>query len=130
MRKKTILVIDDEPAISKMIKRLLERENYKVDTAIDGDEAMLLLSRNIYDMIITDIIMPKKEGIEVITSVKKLYPGTKIIAMSGGGRFAPEGYLKAADILGADKIFKKPFDHKEMLRTVNTLLNDAGTIKM
>jgi YesN/AraC family two-component response regulator len=66
--------------------------------------------------------MPRKEGIEIITAIRKDYPQIKIIAMSGGGRFTPEGYLRSAKILGADRIFTKPFNHREMMTAIDELI--------
>ncbi|NPA36570.1 MAG: response regulator [Chlorobi bacterium] len=120
---KKILIIDDEPEITRMLKRLFERAGFKVQSASNGEDAMFMIAENNFDLVVTDIIMPKKEGIETITSIKKDFPDIKIIAMSGGGRYSPEGYLKSAKMLGADKIFKKPFDHKEILLTVERMLD-------
>jgi len=118
---KKILVIDDEPVIVKMLRRLLTKEGYEVHTASNGEEAVALMRNNNFHVVVTDIIMPKIEGIEMITTVKRDYPSVKIIAMSGGGRLMPAGYLKSAKILGADKVFTKPFDHREMLEAVKEL---------
>ena len=75
------------------------------------------------DLVITDLIMPEQEGLETITSLKKEYPGIKIIAISGGGRIGPEAYLPAAQELGADRVFSKPFDVRELAETVKELLS-------
>ena len=119
---KKVLIIDDEQAIRHMVKRLVEKAGYAVEVASDGEEGLALIENNSFDLIITDIIMPKREGLEVITSVRKSQPNVKIIAMSGGGRFTPEGYLKSAQILGADKTFTKPFNHREMLSAIEELM--------
>ena len=122
---KKVLVIDDEPAIVRMLSRLFEGGGFSVSTALDGETALELMSKNAFDVVITDIIMPKKEGIELITKVKRDFPDTKIIAMSGGGRLSARGYLQSAKILGADKVFKKPFDHNEMLNAVKELTGEG-----
>jgi YesN/AraC family two-component response regulator len=119
---KKVLIIDDEPAILQMMKRLVEKAGYLVELASDGEDGMILFEEGSFDLVITDIIMPKKEGIEIITAIRKNHPKTKIIAMSGGGKFAPEGYLKSANMLGATRIFKKPFNHREMIDAIKELL--------
>jgi DNA-binding response OmpR family regulator len=119
-----ILVIDDEPAILLMLKKMLEKAGHEVDTASNGNEGIILFEKNKHDLLITDIIMPEKEGMETIIELRKKYPGLKIIAISGGGRINPEGYLPGAKLLGANMIFQKPFIQKEFLVAVATLLNE------
>ena len=121
---KKILIIDDEPTILQMMKRMISKQGYDVHTALNGEDGLALIEQNTIDLVITDIIMPKKEGMELITGIKKNFPGIKIIAMSGGGRFSPEGYLHSANILGANKIFKKPFDHHEMHGAIKELIGE------
>lgn len=121
---KRILIIDDDVAILKMIERLLSRAGYEVVTASNGEEGAHIFRKDKFDLIITDIIMPKKEGIEIVTMLKRDMPDVKVIAMSGGGRFSPEGYLKSAEVLGAHKTFVKPFDHREMLVAVKELIGE------
>jgi YesN/AraC family two-component response regulator len=77
------------------------------------------------DLVITDIIMPEKEGLETIFELRKKYPGIKIIAISGGGRISPDGYLPSAKLLGADMVFQKPLIPKEFIAAVSKLLNEA-----
>ena len=123
---KRVLIIDDDEAILRMMNKLISREGYEVMTASNGDEATYILKDDsMFDLVITDIIMPKKEGIEIVTMLKNEFPEIKVIAISGGGRFSPAGYLKAADILGAHKTFIKPFNHREMLNAINELIGDA-----
>ena len=83
-----ILIIDDEPTILLMLKKMLERSGYVVDMAINGKEGMELFAKFPADLIITDIVMPEKEGLETIREIKKDHPHVKIIAISGGGRIA------------------------------------------
>jgi len=119
---KRILIIDDDLAIQQMVKRLVEKAGYEADLASNGEEGMDMIDEGSFNLVITDIIMPRKEGIEIITAIRKDYPQIKIIAMSGGGRFTPEGYLRSAKILGADRIFTKPFNHREMMTAIDELL--------
>lgn len=120
-----ILVIDDEPSILLMIKKMLEREGYLVDTANDGREGLELFEKNKPDLLITDIIMPQKEGLEIILELRKKNPELRIIAISGGGRIGPEGYLPSAKIFGANMVFQKPLVKNDFLSAINKLLNEA-----
>ena len=118
-----ILIIDDEPYILLMLKKMLERAGYEVDLASNGREGMELFSKASADLVITDIIMPDKEGLELILEMKKRRPGLKIIAMSGGGRISPESYLECAQHFGAEKVFQKPFRQKELVSAVQELMS-------
>lgn len=119
-----ILVVDDEPAILLMLKKMLEKADHEVDTASDGNEGIILFEKNKHDLLITDIIMPHKEGMETIIELRKKYPDLKIIAISGGGRISPDGYLPGAKLLGANMVFQKPLVQKEFLEAVAILLNE------
>ena len=91
-----ILVIDDDPSILTMLKKMLEREGYEVDTACNGSEGLDKIEDSPPDLLITDIVMPEKEGMELIFHLRRKKPELKIIAISGGGRFNYEGYLTSA----------------------------------
>ncbi len=91
--------------------------------AANGEEALEINRHFRADLIITDIIMPEKEGIETIRDFIQEFPGIKIIAMSGGGRIGPEAYLKIAEGIGAMHTFTKPIKQKELLEAIETLLN-------
>ena len=119
-----ILVLDDEPSILLMIKKMLEKEGHEIDMALNGMEGIELFEKNKPDLLITDIIMPEKEGLETIFELRKKHPGLKIIAISGGGRIGPEGYLPSAKLFGADMVFQKPLVPKEFLQAVSSLLNE------
>ena len=119
-----ILVIDDEPSILLMIKKMLEKAGHEVDMALNGKEGMQLFEKNQADLLITDIIMPEKEGLETIVEMRKKYPDLKIIAISGGGRISADGYLPGAKLLGANMVFQKPLIQKEFLEAVSFLLKD------
>ena len=122
-----ILVLDDEAAILLMIKKMLERAGHEVDVALNGSDGMELFEKNKFDLLITDIIMPQKDGLEVVLELRKKYPDLKIIAISGGGRIHPEGYLPSAKHFGADLIFQKPLVQKEFLLAVSSLLKESGS---
>ena len=117
-----VLVIDDDMWINKMITKVLQSEGYEVFSAFNGKEGLDVLKANEdIDLIITDIVMPEKEGIETIIEIKKNYKDKKIIAISGGGKLKPEGYLLLAKKLGANEILTKPFDNDELINLVNKI---------
>ena len=120
-----ILIIDDEPQIRSMLKLMLERDGYEVVEAPDGVEGISVYRQNPTDLIITDLIMPNKDGIGMIIDLKKEFPEVKIIAMSGGGLNKPDGYLKGAKKLGASYTLTKPIDREEILRVVAAILKNT-----
>lgn len=119
-----ILVFDDEPSILLMFKKMLEKEGHHVEVALNGKDGMRLFEKDKPDLLITDIIMPEKEGLETIFELRRQYPALKIIAISGGGRIGPDGYLPGAKLLGADAVFAKPIVPKEFLKTISDLLGE------
>lgn len=118
-----ILVIDDEPLLRSTIVTLLNREGFTVEDALDGQTGMAMFHKSQPDLVITDIFMPNKDGIEIIKELKRSYPLTKIIAMTGGGQIRLMEIATAANILGADYILHKPFDRKALLEAVNAAFN-------
>ncbi|MEE4266353.1 MAG: response regulator [Desulfobacteraceae bacterium] len=120
-----ILIIDDEPQIRSMLTLMLEREGYEVVEAPDGVDGIKIYRQNPADLIITDLIMPNKDGIGMIIDLKKEFPDVKIIAMSGGGLNKPDGYLKGAKKLGAACTLTKPIDREEMLKAVREILKES-----
>ena len=125
-----ILIIDDESQIRSMLRLMLERVAYEVIEAEDGMEGIRQYRDNPADLIITDLIMPNKDGIGMIIELKKEFPQVKIIAMSGGGVNRPEGDLDGAQKLGATRTLTKPIDRDEMLNAVReTLKADTASAK-
>ena len=118
-----IYVFDDEESILMMLKKLLEREGHEIVTATNGKEGIELFEKGKPDLLITDIIMPEKEGLETILQLRKKFPDLKIIAISGGGRIGPDEYLPVAKLLGASAVFQKPLIPKEFLQTIANLLS-------
>ncbi len=130
MDRKKILLVDDEEAIRKMVHVILGDELYEFSEAGNGREAQILLEKEPFDLIITDVIMPDCDGIELIMAVRSSRPNIKIIVMSGGGRVNAGHYLDLAGKLGAAKVFEKPFDTTALRRTVQELLTEElGTEK-
>jgi YesN/AraC family two-component response regulator len=118
-----ILIIDDETPIRSMVRLILERAGYAVREAQDGIEGIRVFRETPADLIITDLIMPNKDGIGMIIELKKDFPELKIIAMSGGGLNRPEGYLRGAQKLGAACTLSKPLNRNDLLRAVRDTLN-------
>ena len=123
-----ILIIDDEPHILLMLKKMLERVGYEIEIATSGVEGIKLFKESGSDLVITDIIMPEKEGLETIREMRRIKSDLKIIAMSGGGKVSADNYLQIARIFGAAKSIAKPFTQKEMVSAVQSLLEgkDVG----
>jgi YesN/AraC family two-component response regulator len=116
-----ILVVDDEPMIRDGLKVALEMEGHRTLTASDGKEALKIVDESKPQIIITDIIMPERDGIEVICTVKENNPDIKILAISGGGRISAKDHLKIASQLGAVGVLAKPFSTEELLAEINKL---------
>ena len=120
-----ILIIDDDDQFRTMLKTMLEKAGYNdIEEAANGSIGMKLFRQHPFDLVITDIIMPDKEGIEMITELTRDYPRIKIIAMSGGGRIGPQSYLDMAKHLGASRTLAKPFKHSDLIDVVQELLNE------
>ena len=117
-----ILVIDDDAQIRELLRVILERAGYEAVTAPDGKVGTRMYREEPADLVITDLIMPQKEGIETIIELRRDFPGVKIIVISGGGTIDAEEYLRMAKTLGAQRIFSKPFGMAEMLEAVQELL--------
>ena len=118
---KNIIVVDDEEQIRTMLRRMLEKEGYVIREASNGNIALKLQRDDPADLIITDIIMPDKEGIGTILDLKNEYPDIKIFAMSGGGKNSPENYLRIAKGFGVNKVLRKPFTRDELLRAIDEI---------
>jgi len=121
-----ILIIDDDHHILIMTKKMLERAGFQVELASNGNEGLELFKMMPVDLVITDIIMPEKEGLETIRAMKKLRADLKIIAMSGGGKISSDNYLDAAKIFGATRVLGKPFSQKQMVSAVHELLDNPS----
>jgi two-component system chemotaxis response regulator CheY len=117
-----ILIIDDDDRFRGMLRRTLERAGYEVVEARNGQEGQQHYRAAPTDLIITDILMPEKEGLETIMELRGDFPGVKIIAISGGGLTGNLGFLAIAQRLGARRTLQKPFDLREMLDAVCEVL--------
>ncbi len=118
----SILLVDDDDAIRRLGQRLLARAGHEVREARNGNEALALYGQVAADVVILDLIMPDKEGLETIRELRRQHPGVKIVAMSGGGRGSAEDYLQLALMMGARRILPKPFSKEELYAAVDALL--------
>ena len=117
-----ILVIDDDELIRSLLRNFLERDGYEVMEAENGKIGLKLVRENGADLVITDLIMPEKEGIETIRELRRDFSDVKIIAISGGGAIGPETYLQMAKSMGAHRVFEKPFNLQEMSEAIRELM--------
>jgi DNA-binding response OmpR family regulator len=130
---KRILIIDDDESFRKMLRHMLESQGFEVMEACDGEAGIRRQSACPADLIISDIVMPKKEGIETVLTIKEQYPDVKIIVVSGFGWYGNEAEIDLARAMGA-RTLKKPFKHKELLAIIEQLcrpefLESTGNIR-
>jgi CheY-like chemotaxis protein len=127
-----ILIIDDEPDVRDALKRVLDRAGYSVRTVESAVGAAAELERVPTDVVITDIIMPKIDGVQAIESIRKAFPSVRIIAISGGGNFGisayqpaaitTTAYLASAEKAGAHLVMTKPFESIDLIQAVEKVL--------
>jgi len=117
-----VLIIDDDAQVLAMLRETLEDEGYEVVDAHNGKEGLRRYREDPTDLIITDLIMPEKEGIETILEFRRDFPDVKLIALSGGGQLGPGAYLSIAEAAGAEYTFAKPVKQKVLLKAVRELL--------
>lgn len=117
-----ILIIEDDDEVRDLLESLLSREGHEVETAANGKQGVAAFLARPFDLVITDIIMPEKDGIEAIMDLRRGRPGLKLIAISGGGRVEPDNYLHSAQLLGADRTLRKPFSNEAIVAAVADLL--------
>lgn len=118
-----ILLVEDDNLVRDMLTQVLERASHEVICATNGEEATDVLKQHTPDIMVTDIIMPKKSGITLISEVKNRHPNMEIIAISGGGRLDPTGYLDLSESLGASVSFEKPIDNTALIMAIDLLLH-------
>jgi DNA-binding NtrC family response regulator len=117
-----ILLVEDDNLVRDMLVQMLQRAGHTVASAANGEEATEILKTIEPDIMVTDIIMPKKSGITLISEVKNKHPNMEMIAISGGGRLDPTGYLDLSESLGAAVSFEKPVDKSALLMAIDLLL--------
>lgn len=119
----TLLVVDDEKDMREYLQELLEDAGYEVTTAANGCEAIQLFKQNPFDIVITDLLMPKKDGAETIIELRFDYPDVKVIIVTGGGNnLKAEDHLELIEPLNVNYSFIKPVDSNRLLYVINKLL--------
>lgn len=121
-----LLIIDDDRRVRDTLKLVLEAAGCTLEFATNGREGLARFATFKPDLVITDILMPEKEGIATITELRRLSSTVPIIAMSGGGRVGNMDFLKVAQKMGATRTLSKPFDPDELVDTVTSLLPKAA----
>jgi DNA-binding response OmpR family regulator len=125
--KARILIIDDDASIRFILEKTLEAEGYEVKSASDGEEAIDLATANPFDLIMIDLIMPRKSGFQTIVALQEIQPDIGIIAMSGGGwNRESESYLRVAGRLGACRTLAKPFDKATLMAAIEGEIAKQG----
>ncbi|WP_431861071.1 response regulator [Azospirillum sp.] len=118
-----ILVVEDSPAVRMAIVEVLESLGHTVTEAENGRLAVEQLAGRSFDLVVTDVLMPEVDGIEVIKAVRRAKPDTKILAISGGAPNLPAGYaLKLTEMFRADAVLYKPFMNDELRQAVGELV--------
>ncbi len=123
---KKILIADDEAPMRMVMRALLEDGDYEVLEAGDGNEAIRIVEDNAPDLLITDILMPGKAGIETIKELRQDHPNLRIIAMSGGGRIGSQDVLTIAHSLDIAGTLQKPFGADDLVNLVAKALSEEG----
>lgn len=120
---KRILVIDDEPAALDLVKRILETEGYEVVVASNGKEGIDLFRQQPCDLLVTDMVMPVKDGLQTILDLREDVPDLPVVAISGGGTISKERYLAVAGYLDRVVTLAKPFSVDGFVQAINSLLD-------
>ena len=123
-----ILIIEDDDLVRALLVNALGRAGHEVLKAADGQEGIKLYRAAPTDLVITDLIMPEKEGIETIIELRRDFPQARIIAISGGGKFDNNDYLRIARAVGAKRAIDKPFKIEELLRAVEEVLGQPDDL--
>jgi DNA-binding response OmpR family regulator len=125
MTGRRVLIIDDDIELLRQMVMAFRSRAYDVIAAPDGQAGLAQFARTPRDLVVTDIIMPNREGIETIVALKKARPSVKVIAISGGYRVGPKDFLNLAGHVGADAVLAKPFKLSQLLDRAEVLLTPA-----
>lgn len=118
-----IVIVDDDPTVRLIASELLRQDNHAVVEAGDGDEALRVIASLPVDLVVLDMLMPNRDGLETIGELRRLRPEIKILAISSGGRVGADNLLRTAMILGADDTLVKPLRLETFSRSVARLLS-------
>jgi DNA-binding response OmpR family regulator len=126
MSAKLVLLIDDDLELLRQMTAAFSAAGYRVQAANDGQKGLARFKAEPAELVVTDIIMPTREGVETIVALRRVSAHVKIIAISGGFRVGPEDFLKLARHVGADDTLPKPFRHGDLLAAAARLLAAAA----
>ena len=115
-----VLVVDDNADLVSVLRHLLANAGFTAETARDGEEALRMHRASPFQVLVTDIYMPRSDGLETIQAFRRETPGIRIIAMSGGGDVAKGSYLGVATEIGADATLVKPFEIEALLEALRS----------
>jgi CheY-like chemotaxis protein len=118
-----LLVIDDNPEFREILRRHLETNGHGVTLAVNGEQGLELLGQGDFDIVLTDILMPQRDGVEVLREAKRRWPDLPVIAISGGGWIGATELLGMAERLGADKVLQKPVRREDLIQAVDQALS-------
>jgi len=118
----SILIIDDDPWVVKIFQQILEAEGHKITTAANGQEGLNQFRQAQTDLVITDMVMPIKDGLKLIMELEREFPNVPVIAISGGGIIDAERYLTLAESIGTKRTLTKPISKQELVDAVNAAL--------
>ncbi len=125
MTGRRVLIIDDDIELLRQMVMAFRSRAFDVFAAPDGQAGLTQFAKTPTDLVVTDIIMPNREGIETIVALKKKGPSVKVIAISGGYRVGPKDFLNLAGHVGADAVLPKPFKLSDLLDKAEALLGPA-----
>jgi DNA-binding NtrC family response regulator len=120
--KTRVLLVDDDAVLRPLFRRTLELSDYEVVEACNGKEALARYRERSADIVVTDMVMPDCEGLELIREIRQIDRAVPILAMSGGGRTRADDYLKLAMRLGASLTLAKPFSGDALIDAIETAI--------
>lgn len=123
-----ILIVDDDPTVRLIAGELLRSDEHAVVEAEDGDEALKVVASMAVDLVVLDMLMPNKDGLETIVELRKRQPDIRILAISSGGRMAPGQLLRTAMVFGADECLEKPLRLDSFSKMITRLLSQPGRV--
>lgn len=121
-----VLLVDDEPDVRRLLRETLERAGYRVECAVDGVDAAVALDRCKPRLVISDLVMPNRDGLTLIRDIRARNIDVKIVAISGGSRAGHGPDLASALDAGADAVLTKPFGARELARIVQGFLSSGS----
>lgn len=128
LKGRSVLLIEDDPVMLRSLGQTFVQAGARVTLAADGEQGLIQFHKQRPDVVVTDIIMPNREGVETIMAMKAAAPAVQIVAISGGGRVGAAEFLSLARQLGADAVLAKPFRSAQIVDMVADLLGPASCI--